>query len=520
MANETEYLPLEEEKLYIGKNKFKWRKDQPPVNVRTRKHNIVVTLPGLRASAKQLGSNPEIEDVWSLLFSRDIIAEIIQWTNVKIVEARKKYKDQASPILLIYTSVFKSGNESINSLFATDGTGRDVFRCTMPRRRFEFLLTALRFDDASLRNERRNEGDPVPHISKIFNKFIDNSQKAFSLGTNTTVDEMLVAFRGRCKFKIYMPKKPARYGIKIMCLADARNNYLYNAYIYAGKGSDSLTLSANEKKFKIPTQAVLRLVRPIQNTNRNVTADNWFSSVELVQELQNRGLTYVGTLKKNQAAIPPNFQANKNRELESSLYGYNNDMTLVSFVPRPSKSVILISSMHHCESTDEETGKPEIIAFYNSTKGGVDSLDKKSANYSPSRRTQRWPMALFFMLLDVSTINAYVLHSSYKNSPNMEREDFLKKLARSLVLPQWKKRMVNTRLPRELRVTITKLVGDSDHAGPSNNGLEDHLEKRATCSKCPPRLKRKTQYGCVFCKKPICLQCSRKICIECVLDMQ
>nr|CAH7754017.1 unnamed protein product [Callosobruchus chinensis] len=103
-------------------------------------------------------------------------------------------------------------------------------------------------------------------------------------------------------------------------------------------------------------------------------------------------------------------------------------MTLVSFIPRPSKSVILISSMHHCESTDEETGKPEIIAFYKSTEGGVDSLDK-------NRRTQRWPMALFFMLLD-GTINAYVLHSSYKNSPNMEREDFLKKLARSLVLPQ------------------------------------------------------------------------------------
>lgn len=288
------------------------RKDQPPVNVRTRKHNIVITLPGLRANAKQLGTNPEIEDIWSLLFSQDMIAEIIQWTNVKIIDTRRKYKDQDSPILctidetemkaflgiLVYTSVFKSGNESINSLFATDGTGRAVFRCTMPKRRFEFLLTVLRFDDATLRNEKQNEGDPVPHISKIFNKFIENSQNAFSLGTNATIDEMLVAFRGRCKFKIYMPKKPARYVVKIMCLTDARNNYLYNAYIYTGKGSDSLTLSAAEKKFKIPTQAVLRLVRPIQNTNRNITADNWFSSVELVQELQNRGLTYVGTLKK------------------------------------------------------------------------------------------------------------------------------------------------------------------------------------------------------------------------------
>lgn len=504
------------------------------MNVRTRKHNIVLTLPGLRAKAKQLGTNPNIEDVWSLLFSEDIIAELIQWTNVKIIDARKKYKEQTSPILstidetemkaflgiLVYTSVFKSGNESINCLFATDGTGRDVFRCTMPKRRFEFLLTALRFDDATLRGEKQNEGDPVPHISKIFNKFIENSQSAFSIGTNATVDEMLVAFRGRCKFKVYMPKKPARYGIKVMCLTDARTNYLYNAYIYAGKGSDSLSLSASESKLKIPTQAVIRLVKPIQNTNRNVTADNWFSSVELVQELQNRGLTYVGTLKKNQAAIPPSFQASKNRHVKSSLYGFNNDMTLLSFVPKPSKSVILISSMHHCESTDEETGKPEIIAFYNSTKGGVDSLDKKSANYSPSRRTRRWPMAFFFMILDVSTINAYVLFSSYKDTPQIERVDFLKILARSLVLPQWKRRLINSRLPRELRVDISKLCGNREHPGPNNNDVEERLGKRATCFICPPRLKRKTQYGCVSCKKPICLQCSKKICMECLLDRQ
>lgn len=174
--------------------------------------------------------------------------------------------------------------------------------------------------------------------------------------------------------------------------------------------------------------------------------------------------------------------------------------------------------MHHCESTDEETGKPEVIVFYNSTKGGVDSLDKKCANYSPSRRTQRWPMALFFMLLDVSTINAYVLYSSYKDAPKIERADFLKKLAKSLVLPQWKRRMTNSRLPRELRMAISNLCGNSDDVGPNTNDIEDHLEKRATCSKCPPRLKRKTHYGCVSCKKPICLQCSKKICIECVLD--
>lgn len=507
-------------------------KTEPSTNVRTRKHNVVITLPGLRANAKKLGTNPKIEDVWELLFSKDIIDEIIKWTNIKIIEARQKYKNINSPILstideiemkaflglLVYTSVFKSGNESINSLFATDGTGRDVFRCTMPKRRFEFLLVVLRFDDATMRQEKQDQGDPVPHISTIFNKFIENSQSAFSLGTNVTIDEMLVGFRGRCKFKIYMPKKPARYGIKIMCLTDARNNYFFNAYIYSGKGSDSISLSESEKKLKIPTQAVIRLSKPIQKSNRNITADNWFSSIEVVQELQSRGLTYVGTLRKNQAEIPLCFQADKKREVNSSLYGFSNKTTIVSYVPKQSKSVILISSMHHTKSTDITSGKPEIIEFYNSTKGGVDTLDKKVANYSPSRRTQRWPMAIFFALLDVSTVNAYILYGSYKDTPTIERADFLKQLARSLTLPQWKRRMENLKLPRELRMAISKLCGNTEETVTENDPHPDRLEKKTTCYLCPPKLKRKTQYVCVCCQQAICLQCAKKICAECLAN--
>lgn len=37
----------------------------------------------------------------------------------------------------------------------------------------------------------------------------------------------------------------------------------------------------------------------IMKTNRNITGDNWFSSVELVDKLKEHGLTYVGTMRKN-----------------------------------------------------------------------------------------------------------------------------------------------------------------------------------------------------------------------------
>ncbi|CAH2094232.1 unnamed protein product [Euphydryas editha] len=58
---------------------------------------------------------------------------------------------------------------------------------------------------------------------------------------------MLLPFRGRCKFIIYMSQTPAKYGIKILLLVDARTFYIYNAYIYHGKNSDGKGLTDQEK---------------------------------------------------------------------------------------------------------------------------------------------------------------------------------------------------------------------------------------------------------------------------------
>jgi len=79
----------------------------------------------------------------------------------------------------------------------------------------------------------------------------------------------------------------------------------------------------------------------------------------------------------------------KNRQVGSSLFGSTKDIILVSFTPKSNKCVILASSMHH-DSSIENTGKPEIIEFSNSTKGGVDSLNQKCAIYCTGRRTRKY----------------------------------------------------------------------------------------------------------------------------------
>lgn len=183
--------------------------------------------------------------------------------------------------------------------------------------------------------------------------------------------------------------------MKIMALTDARIQYLYNAFVYTGKDSDGRGLT-RENKFSKPTQSVIRLAKCLYNSNRNITCDNWFSSTELAEHLFVNKLTFVGTLRKNKKEIPPELLPRKDRKEGDTLYGFTKNMTIVSHTPKKNKAVIILSTMHHSKATNEATGKTEINAFYNETKGGVEAMDEKCAKYTCSRRTRRWPMAIVY----------------------------------------------------------------------------------------------------------------------------
>lgn len=79
-----------------------------------------------------------------------------------------------------------------------------------------------------------------------------------------------------------MPRKPGKYGLVIRSLCDAKIAYFYSGYVYTGKGSDGVGLTAQDGKLLWHIHCVLRLTKPIEGSNRNVTTGNWFSSVELI----------------------------------------------------------------------------------------------------------------------------------------------------------------------------------------------------------------------------------------------
>lgn len=86
---------------------------------------------------------------------------------------------------------------------------------------FMFHLHAMRFDDINTRKDRE-KNDKLAAIREVHTNFVTNCKRNYNLLEYVTIDEMLHSFRGRCSFIQYMPNKPAKYGLKLYALCEAK----------------------------------------------------------------------------------------------------------------------------------------------------------------------------------------------------------------------------------------------------------------------------------------------------------
>ena len=71
-------------------------------------------------------------------------------------------------------------------------------------------------------------------IREFNDRFCENIKKAAILEKEFTVDEMMAPFRGRCPFRVYLPSKPERYGMKIYAAVGVYSTYISNISLYRG----------------------------------------------------------------------------------------------------------------------------------------------------------------------------------------------------------------------------------------------------------------------------------------------
>lgn len=446
------------------------------------------------------------------MFIRPIEDIVLNMTNLYGV---RKYGDNWEMIdmitlhayfgLLLLAGVYRSYGECITQLW-DETNGRPIFRKTMSIKTFKKIQGCIRFDDKNDRVQR-SVRDKLAPIRNVFDRWNNNLKTLYTPSEFLTIDEQLIPFRGRCPFRQYIPSKPAKYGIKMWFLCDSQNYYAYNTQVYVGRDRNCKP-ERNQGQ-----RVVLDLCEGI--TDRNITCDNFFTSYKLAEELQKKHMTIVGTIRKNRVEIPPVLVQLKRKPVYSTEFVYEHKLPaiLISYVPKKNRSVSLLSTYHNkIEFEENEKQKPSIISFYNKTKFGVDLMDQMVGTYRCKRKVNRWPMALFCNLLDVSACNAYIIYTAMfpewnnsKANANIRRRLYLVDVGNALVEAHMARRRRGPRFSSLSNDPPTSII---QHLPQTN--------KRGRCYVCTSKNNKNVfATRCDRCKNFLCNQHKFNMCSNC-----
>jgi hypothetical protein len=231
----------------------------------------------------------------------------------------------------------------------------------------------------------------------------------------------------------------------------------------------------------------------------------------LANLLWEKNISYIGTIRKNKPGVPFEFYEDKKRQVSSSLFGFNKHLTLVSFVPKARKSVLLLSTAHHQKDIDEKTKKPNIILDYNKKKCGVDVLDQLIENFTCRRKTNRWTFTFFMFLIDTLAYNSFVLFQ-IKNKLSFNkglRQDSIEKLSCALIRPLVIERAAKLSLNdfRGIQQHIYEAICKCGIVIEQPNSASDqpkNSQKRKRCYQCPRYDDKKHKSLCIKCENAVC----------------
>jgi hypothetical protein len=515
---------------FIAKSGMKWDTVSPVIpNRRRLQQNIVREHAGPTGKAKEAKS---IEEIFSLFVTNDMVDMIVKYTNQEgqrlTATWNENHPDQQKAFLdtnnieikaviglMLLRGVYHSHHERLSDMWS-EATGRPVFRATMSRERFKLILRMMRFDDRSTRDQRRQHDKFAP-IRVMFDIFNGKCREMFTLSENVTIDETLRRFRGRCAFKVYMPNKPGKYGILFCVLTDSNARYVSRMIPYTGKATDGADTSNSS------ADIVKALSEHIRGSGRNITMDRYYTSVELATELyKNHNLTVLGTINSNRRHVPDELKCDRGRLAFSTLFAWNDSVMIASYVPKPRKVVLMLSTEHDQPDISQRSDrKPVVILDYNATKGGVDTVDQMIDIYQTKVASRRWPMTVFYTMIDISALNSLVIWI-YKNptwnasKPDQRRRLFLSELGMTLIKPQLENRATQLNgLTRSITCALGQILGRNVHLT-SQAPVAAEGAERKRCHVCVSnstgRGFKRTKYNNANKSASVCSICGKTTC--------
>lgn len=388
------------------------------------------------------------------------------------------------------------------------------------QKKFEKVRQILHFND----NSKYDTNDP--NKDKLFKirPLIKHLNQRFSIVAYEqclSVDEQICATKARHHLKQYMPMKPHKWGFKFFVMSGS-SGFVYALEMYAGSEKQQ-----NNNDLGVTANVVLRLCQNVpKHKNYKVYFDNYYTSIPLMTELSSHGIQSIGTVRRNRipdCKQPSEADMKKSERGASVQYITRTDETDIACVTWKDNKVVNVLSTfcdkeptHQVKRYDRKTKQnimvncPDIIKQYNKHMGGVDLIDSHIGRYKIMMRSKKWYMRIFYHLLDISVINAWLLYKRV-NSGN----------GKLLKLYEFR---------AEVAECLSKVQITGPKRGRPSSGIEDQLQikkHRGPAAVVPPKDVRCDEVGHwpnfsdkrQRCKMPNCKGFSTIICEKCRVNL-
>lgn len=381
----------------------------------------------------------------------------------------------------------------------------------MRRNRFQLLARHIHFNNEN----NDNIDEKIWKIKPWLESIRKNLEKILPTEAQS-VDEIMVGFKGRCNIKQFIRNKPKKWGFKLWARCGI-DGILHDFEVYQGKGNVNPALG-------MAGEVVMKMTEKLtENVNFKVCADNFFSSVQLVQALKAKGIHYIGTIRENRLKKGCELKSEKELKKETrgafdSAVEFDSGVIVVRWYDN--RKVDIISSFVGVEPIKnvrryDKTQKkivdvpcPAAVNFYNKNMGGVDLLDSLTALYKAKIKTRRWYIYIFYHTINMVLVSSwlwYRRHCMLMQQKPMALSAFQSSVADALVAihpgrPGFNSPAITPQLTFEILPVADVRFDGYGH-------LPQFISKRQRCknNKCS----LKTSSVCIKCKVHLCLTVNR-----------
>lgn len=265
---------------------------------------------------------------------------------------------------------------------------------------------------------------PLNQFEQKLNEVFKNH---WQLSMKISIDEGMLGFRGRVKFKIFMPGKPEKNGLKTFNLCD-HTGYCYDYWIYKGSESNHPTDAAG---------IVLDFMKHVTPGKHVLFADNWYGSEALANELNVKGHYFVLNCRTNRPTqlfsrgLVQECPKEKGKWISKFKQSSDETKPLIITAYNDRKLCCFISNAFDSSPiTTNKQIRPLLVHAYNQGMGGVDLADFGAHQFQffPHRRS-KFTRVVFFGGLKTLQVNAWIAYRYMKEeNKNISQKAFIESI--------------------------------------------------------------------------------------------